>query len=153
MSMDQQTPDIIVRVCRMSERAVLPRRATPGSSGFDLSSGEAADCCVARGSIVVVGTGLSLEIPEGFEGQVRSRSGLAMKHGLVVLNSPGTVDSDYRGEVRVILANLGTEDIVVHPGDRIAQLVIMQVPRVGLCEVKELSCTDRGEGGFGSSGV
>ena len=98
-------------------------------------------------------TGISLELHEGMEAQVRSRSGLAAKSGVFVLNSPGTIDSDYRGEVKVILANLGRAAFVVRPGDRVAQMVFMLVPDVLLTNVEELTETDRGAGGFGSTGV
>jgi len=100
-----------------------------------------------------VRTGLALELPPGLEGQVRSRSGLAARSGVFVLNSPGTIDSDYRGEVKVVLANLGDAPFSVFPGDRIAQLVFMEVPNVCLVAVDEMTPTERGAGGFGSSGV
>jgi len=102
---------------------------------------------------VIIPTGIALEIPEGYEGQVRPRSGLALKKGLTVLNAPGTIDADYRGEVKVILVNLGEEEVVIERGERIAQLVITPVVRAELIPVEELSSTERGEGGFGSTGL
>jgi dUTP pyrophosphatase len=107
---------------------------------------------LAPGARALVATGLSLGIPEGYEGQVRPRSGWALKHGITVLNSPGTIDSDYRGEVKILLINLGQEAVVIHPGDRIAQLVIAPVSRADLREVEVLDDTARGAGGFGHTG-
>jgi dUTP pyrophosphatase len=112
-----------------------------------------APLVAARGGIVTVPTGLAFEIPFGYEIQVRSRSGLARKNGIAVLNSPGTIDSDYRGELAVVLINLGTEPFTIHHGDRIAQLVCAPVLRVSLSETSSLSETDRGGGGFGSTGL
>lgn len=128
----------------------LPHYATPGSSGVDLRSAESA--LIEPGSWAVLGTGLHLEIPEGYEAQVRSRSGLALNKGVMVLNSPGTIDSDYRGEVRVILINLGKVPFRVEPGDRIAQMVFCPVVGADLEEVESLSSTEREQGGFGSTG-
>jgi dUTP pyrophosphatase len=129
----------------------LPAYATRGSAGMDLRASESAR--IGPGEYKAVATGLFLEIPEGFEGQVRPRSGLALKHGVTLLNAPGTIDSDYRGEVRVILINHGRTTFVVEPGDRIAQLVFAKTTRAKLCPRDELSGTDRGEGGFGSTGL
>lgn len=125
-------------------------QATKGSAGFDLVATEATQ--VSPGDRAMVSTGLALEIPEGYEAQVRPRSGLAAKHGITVLNSPGTIDSDYRGEVKVILHNTGRFVYSVAAGDKIAQLVIQRVPTVDFVEVDELSSTERGAGGFGSTG-
>ena len=127
-------------------------RATSGSSGYDLSSAEDAELTIPSGAVALVRTGWALELPPGIEGQVRSRSGLAARSGVFVLNSPGTIDSDYRGEVKVVLANFGAGPFSVLPGDRIAQLVFMQVPTVCLVAVDEVAPTERGTGGFGSSG-
>ncbi len=127
-----------------------PAYATPGASGMDVRANEAAVIKAHRRG--VVGTGLYIELPEGFEAQVRPRSGLALKHGVTVLNAPGTIDSDYRGEIRVILANLGEEDFVVEPGDRIAQIVFAPVTKAELEPADELSETERAGGGFGSTG-
>lgn len=125
-------------------------QATKGSAGFDLVATEAIQ--VSPGDRAMVSTGLALEIPEGYEAQVRPRSGLAAKHGITVLNSPGTIDSDYRGEVKVILHNTGRFVYSVAAGDKVAQLVVQKVPFVVFEAVDELSSTERGAGGFGSSG-
>ena len=150
--MDQRKPDLRIGVRRLRAGAVLPLRVTSGSSGYDLSSAEDTEIVLDPGSVSLIRTGIALELGCGFEAQVRSRSGLAASKGVFVLNSPGTIDSDYRGEIKVVLANFGPEPHVVKPGDRIAQMVFMQLPEVTLDDVSELSVTERGEGGFGSSG-
>jgi dUTP pyrophosphatase len=142
-----------VGVRRLSPNAGQLTRATPGSSGYDLSSAEDAEIVIAPGAVALVRTGLALDLCPGIEAQVRSRSGLAARNGVFVLNSPGTIDSDYRGEVKIILANFSHVSFAVRPGDRIAQMVFIQVPDVVLSDVYELSQTERGEGGFGSSGA
>jgi dUTP pyrophosphatase len=132
----------------------LPSRMSSGASGFDVCAATDTDTTIPAGSRALIPTGLCMSIPEGFEVQVRSRSGLAIKNGIMALNSPGTVDADYRGEIKVILANLGSEPFTIKRGDRIAQLVPMKVAsELGVEEVSELSETKRGEGGFGSSGI
>ena len=131
----------------------LPEQATELSSGFDLRACLDTPVELPPGGRTAVPTGLAIAVPEDFEAQVRPRSGLALRRGLAVLNSPGTIDADYRGEIRVILANLGTEPLVIKDGDRIAQMVVQQVPRVFLREVGELPETTRGEGGFGHTGT
>jgi dUTP pyrophosphatase len=133
----------------------LPDYQTPDAAGFDLVAAVAPDTTVTilPGARVLIPTGLIFEIPKKMEAQVRPRSGLAIKHGVTVLNSPGTIDADYRGEVAVILINLGKEPFVVTRGERIAQMVIAPFARVKLREVKKLSKTKRGAGGFGSTGV
>lgn len=131
----------------------LPSYATPDSAGMDLYSAEPAAVELAPGGRAMIATGLALQLPSGFEAQVRPRSGLAAKHGVTVLNSPGTVDADYRGEVKVILINLGGETFKVERGDRIAQLVIAPVTRASWNEVTSLQETERGIGGFGSTGT
>lgn len=128
----------------------LPAYATDGAAGMDVLAAE--EVTLAPGARHAVATGLALAIPHGFEIQVRPRSGLALKHGIGVLNSPGTVDSDYRGEVKVILANHGDQPFRVRRGDRIAQLVLAPVTRASWLHVDELDETARGEGGFGSTG-
>lgn len=128
-----------------------PEYQTFGSAGCDLKA--SADSVVRVGQRVIVGTGLRIEIPLGFEGQVRSRSGLASKHGVIVLNAPGTIDSDYRGEVKVILFNTGNEDFFVRKGDRIAQLVFSPVFHASFSRTEDISKTSRGGGGFGSTGI
>ena len=128
----------------------LPAYATAGAAGMDVVSAE--DVTLAQGARHAVATGLALAIPEGYEIQVRPRSGLALKHGITVPNTPGTIDSDYRGELKVILINLGSEPFVIQRGDRVAQLVLAPVVQAAWDEVEELDTTSRGEGGFGSTG-
>jgi dUTP pyrophosphatase len=129
----------------------LPARATAGAAGADLVSAEEAT--IAPGQVHAVATGIAIAIPEGYEGQVRPRSGLALKHGVTVLNAPGTIDADYRGEVKVILINLGPVPFRIARGDRIAQLVVAPVTTTRFERVEALSDTARGQGGFGSTGV
>jgi dUTP pyrophosphatase len=130
----------------------LPTYATPGAAGADLRAAVCEPLAVAPGARVAVPTGLVIELPGGFEAQVRPRSGLALNTGLTVVNAPGTVDCDYRGEVKVLLVNLGVEEVTIARGDRIAQLVIAPVTRAEFVEVDGLGATGRGEGGFGSTG-
>jgi dUTP pyrophosphatase len=129
----------------------VPAYATDGAAGMDIVSAE--DLQLAPGARYAVATGFAMAIPQGFEVQVRPRSGLALKHGITCLNTPGTIDSDYRGEVKVILANLGNEPFPIKRGDRIAQLVPAPVQRAVLSEVDSLDETERGSGGFGSTGI
>lgn len=129
----------------------LPARATAGAAGADLVAAEEAT--IAPGSVHAVATGIALAIPEGYEGQVRPRSGLALKHGVTVLNAPGTIDADYRGEVKVILINHGREPFRIARGDRIAQLVVAPVSASRFERVEALTDTARGSGGFGSTGI
>jgi dUTP pyrophosphatase len=133
-----------------STRDLIPERATAQSAGLDLKS--SIDVVIARGARALVPTGIALALPEGYEGQVRPRSGLALKHGVTCLNSPGTIDADYRGEVKVILVNHGEEPFAITRGMRIAQLVIASVAPVTLEVVAALDETTRGGGGFGSTG-
>jgi dUTP pyrophosphatase len=128
----------------------VPCYATPGAAGLDVVAAE--ELTLAPGERHAVATGFAIAIPHGFEVQVRPRSGLALKHGITCLNTPGTIDEDYRGEVKVILANLGSEPFEVRRGERIAQLVPAPVLKAGFREVDELSETSRGAGGFGSTG-
>ena len=130
----------------------LPSRQTTGSAGFDLASAE-PDFVLAPGERRLVATGLAIEIPPGIEGQVRPRSGLALRHGITMPNAPGTIDSDYRGEVRVILQNSGTQPVTIARGDRIAQLVFARYETPELVDVAELEASNRGAGGFGSTGA
>ena len=129
----------------------LPARATPQAAGYDIRS--AIEVVLNPGEIRLISTGLIMELPEGMECQVRPRSGLALKYGVTLPNSPGTIDPDYRGEVKIIVQNLGSEQVTLIRGERVAQLVfsLFQSPEVS--EVKELSSTDRGEDGFGSTGT
>ncbi|HKQ96756.1 MAG TPA: dUTP diphosphatase [Candidatus Polarisedimenticolia bacterium] len=130
-----------------------PGRATPGSSGFDLRAALTEEVRLQPGERRLIPTGFAVAIPEGYEGQVRPRSGAALKQGLALPNAPGTIDSDYRGEVAVILINLGQEGVTLRRGDRIAQLVIAPVARASFEEVDELPASDRGAGGFGHTGT
>ncbi len=131
----------------------LPEYATQDSAGVDLLAAVDEDRTLAPGKRMLVPTGLAIALPPGYEAQVRPRSGLALKNGITVLNSPGTVDADYRGEVGVILANLGDEPFVITRGMRIAQMVVAPVTRLGWAEVAELPDSGRGAGGFGSTGT
>ena len=144
--------DISIRLIRLphGEGLPLPAYATEHAAGMDVVAAEAV--VLAPGARHAVATGLAIAIPEGFEVQVRPRSGLALKHGVTCLNTPGTIDADYRGEVKVILANLGSEPFEVKRGERIAQLVPAAVQRAAFVEVAELDETARGAGGFGSTG-
>ncbi len=130
----------------------LPSYETVGAAGMDVRANLSASVCVSPGERMLVPTGLYLEVPEGLECQVRPRSGLALKKGITVLNTPGTIDSDYRGEVGVILINLSNENFTIEPNDRIAQLVFCPVIQVTLIETDALESSDRGTGGFGSTG-
>jgi dUTP pyrophosphatase len=141
-----------VKIARIDPRVQLPEYESEGAAGMDLRAFLAENISIPPLGRAKIPTGLKIEIPEGFEGQVRPRSGLAFKFGVTVLNSPGTIDSDYRGSLDVILVNLGTETFIVKDGDRIAQLVIAPVLRAGLAEDADLSGTIRGSGGFGSTG-
>lgn len=146
------TEPIPLRVMRLphGEGLPLPAYATSGAAGMDVVSAE--DVTIAPGARHAVATGLVVAIPHGFEIQVRPRSGLALKHGITVPNSPGTIDSDYRGEVKVILINHGPAAFDIARGDRVAQLVVAPVVQGSWMEVEELDATARGEGGFGSTG-
>ncbi len=131
----------------------LPAYATAGSAGLDLQAAVAAPVVIEPGARALIPTGLSIAVPTGFEAQVRPRSGLALKQGLIVPNSPGTIDSDYRGEIQVILANIGTSPVTIERGLRIAQLVIARYEQIAWQPVASLDQTARGSGGFGSTGV
>jgi dUTP pyrophosphatase len=145
-----------VRITRLPHAQDLPLPAyqTALAAGLDLMAAVAADApvTIAPGARALVPTGLAMALPAGFEAQVRPRSGLAVKHGLTVLNSPGTIDADYRGEILVILVNLGAESVAITRGMRIAQLVVATVTRATFIEVTQLDETGRGSGGFGSTG-
>jgi dUTP pyrophosphatase len=136
------------------EGTTLPRYMTPHAAGMDLfASLEEGEVTLPSGRWRLIPTGVAIALPEGYEAQVRPRSGLALKHGVTLLNTPGTVDADYRGEIGVIMINLGAEPFVIKDGDRIAQMVIHQVCRAELQEVDELPSSSRGEGGFGHTGM
>ena len=143
-----------VRLLRLPEGRDLPgpERATADAAGFDLRARVDGSLDLPVGGRVKVPTGIALQLPAGYEGQVRPRSGLAVRHGLTILNSPGTVDADYRGEIQVVLINLGQEPVTIRRGDRIAQLVVQELPRVHITEAGSLEATDRGAGGFGHTG-
>jgi len=130
----------------------LPEYSTQGSSGLDIRAAVKEEIVISPGEIKLVETNLSVEIPETYEIQVRPRSGLAAKYGIGILNSPGTVDSDYRGEIKIILINFGKEDFKIFRGDRIAQLVISKIYKAELIETDGLELSERGEGGFGHTG-
>ena len=131
----------------------LPVYATSGAAGMDICAANEADIVLAAGERCAVPTGFAMAIPDGFEAQIRPRSGLALKHGISVANAPGTIDSDYRGEIAVIIINLGNAPFTIARGMRIAQMVIAPVTRGQFAEVADLDGSDRGEGGFGSTGV
>lgn len=145
-------------ICNMKIKIInkshhpLPQYATPQSAGLDLRAYLSAPITLKPLERMLVSTGLSLELPDGYEAQIRPRSGLAAKYGITVLNSPGTIDADYRGEIKVILINLSHEDFVINDGERICQMVIAPYTQVELINVEELSDTERGDGGFGHTG-
>jgi len=145
--------EVLLKVLKADSRVELPKYESERASGMDLRAFLENDVCIPPLGRVKIPTGLKMELPEGYEGQVRPRSGLAIKQGLSVLNSPGTIDSDYRGDIEIILVNLGGENIIIKDGDRIAQLVISPVIRAQIEEAKALSPSGRGSGGFGSTGV
>lgn len=141
-----------VKKATWADDVQLPRYMTDGSAGMDLHAAVDDDVCITPHEIKLISTGLTAAVPEGYELQVRSRSGLALKHGISVLNSPGTIDSDYRGEIKVILINLGQEEYIIKRNDRIAQLIICPVSRAIIEEMTELPSTERDDGGFGHTG-
>lgn len=142
-----------VRFRRLRPDAVVPAYMTADAAGLDLAAALDAPVTLAPGARAAIGTGLAMELPRGFEGQVRPRSGLAKNHGVTVVNAPGTIDADYRGEIKIILINHGQTDFTIARGDRVAQLVIAPVLRATWCETSPLPETQRGAGGFGSTGV
>ena len=139
--------------CMASQGAVIPEYKTAGAAGADLCALLQAPVTIPAGKSAMIPTGLFFEIPQGYEVQVRPRSGLAAKNGVTVLNTPGTIDSDYRGEIKVILINLGDADFTINSGDRIAQMIIAPVTQAKFTITESLSETERGTGGFGSTGV
>jgi dUTP pyrophosphatase len=146
---------VTVKILRLSSETggiPLPCYATEGAAGMDVCAAVSADITLQPGETVLVPTGFSIELPQGYEAQVRPRSGLAIKHSVGILNAPGTIDSDYRGEVKVILTNFGKNEFIVHRGDRIAQMVVARYERVHWEETGTLESTDRGAGGFGHTG-
>lgn len=148
-----QTVTIALTRLPSSEGLALPAYATPHSAGMDLLAAVSETITLQPGARTLVPTGLSIALPEGYEAQIRPRSGLAFKHGISLVNSPGTIDADYRGEVGVLLINLGAEPFVIERGMRIAQMVIAPYTRAQFSEMLELPTTQRGAGGFGSTGT
>ena len=144
---------ITVKLKRVgSSAAPLPKKMTEHSAGFDVSAGISEPITIEPGQIRLIPCGFAMAIPEGYEAQIRPRSGLASKHGITLINTPGTIDSDYRGEVKVPVVNLGQQPFTIEPGMRIAQMLIAPVPQVRMIEVDELDDTHRGAGGFGHTG-
>lgn len=131
----------------------LPQYMTSDASGMDIRAAVESDCCINPGDIAIIPTGIAAAIPEGFEAQIRPRSGLAAKHGIGIVNSPGTIDSDYRGEIMVPLINFGKQPFTVKRGDRIAQMVIQKVYKASVLIADSLEKTDRNTGGFGHTGI
>jgi len=152
-SAGRETVRIVIKKLPGNEDIPLPRYMTPHASGMDIHAAVAEDMVLNPGEAKLIPTGISIAIPEGFEGQVRPRSGLALRHGVSVLNTPGTIDADYRGEVGIILINLGKDRFVVKRGDRIAQLTVNKVYQARLELASDLAGTARNEGGFGHSGI
>jgi dUTP pyrophosphatase len=146
---------IAVKIKVLNEGTVmpLPSYESEGSSGLDLRAAVKEEVIVNSGEIKLIPTGLAVSIPRGYEGQIRPRSGLALKYGIGVVNSPGTIDSDYRGEIGIIIINWGKRSFTIKRGDRVAQMVITKVCRADIIEVDDLDSTQRGEGGFWHSGI
>lgn len=145
---------MLIKFKKLDERAIIPEYKTPGSAGFDLQvliNSEKE--ILKKGEIKLFKTGLAMALPNGYEAQVRSRSGISLKNGIIVLNAPGTVDSDYRGEVGIIVMNCGSEDFVVENGMRLAQMIIAKYEKADIEVVDNLDETERNSGGFGSTGV
>jgi len=145
-----------IKITRLSDTTSdipLPAYATDGSAGMDIYAAVEQDMEIKPGETVLIPTGFSIELPHGFEAQIRPRSGLAVKHSIGIMNSPGTIDSDYRGEVKIIITNFGKQNYTIRRGDRIAQMVIARYERIVWEEVHQLSETSRGSGGFGSTGI
>ena len=143
----------IARIDGLSNDIPLPTYATNGSAGMDICAAVANELVVRPGETVLVPTGFTIELPQGYEAQIRPRSGLAIKHQIGIMNSPGTIDSDYRGEIRIILTNFGKEDFIIRRGDRIAQMVIARYQRIIWEETDTLAASERGAGGFGHTGI
>ena len=153
--MEAEKHDLQIRIQRLprSEGLPLPRYESNGSSGMDLRAAVQGPVVLNPGDIRLIPTGVAISVPPGYEAQIRPRSGLALRHGVGMVNSPGTIDSDYRGEIGIILVNWGRKPFVVNRGQRIAQMVISKVYRASLQEVKDLDETERGNGGFGHTGL
>lgn len=154
--MPHKLHDVTVQITRVSKSAhdiPLPAYATSGAAGMDVCAAVETDFTLIPGATALVPTGFAIALPIGYEAQIRPRSGLAIKHGIGILNSPGTIDADYRGEVKVVLSNFGREDFVIHRGDRIAQMVIARYAHADWEEIDSLDDTERGAGGFGHTGT
>lgn len=153
--MSVSSDHVVLRVKRLdgNEDMALPSYETDGASGLDLRAAVDGELTLHPGEIRLVPTGLAISLPLGYEAQIRPRSGLALKHGVGMVNAPGTIDSDYRGEIGLVLINWGKSPFVIKRGDRIAQMVVTRVSRAQVLEVDRLETTERGEGGFGHSGV
>jgi dUTP pyrophosphatase len=152
----RDSPDHVeIKVKRLdgNQDIALPSYETEGSSGLDLRAAVKGELTLHPGEIKLIPTGLAISLPVGYEAQIRPRSGLALNHGVGMVNSPGTIDSDYRGEIGLVLINWGSAPFVIRRGDRIAQMIVTRVARAGILEVKRLEPTARGKGGFGHSGV
>ena len=142
-----------ILIKRINDKVLIPKYKTAGSSGMDISAFIEQNITIKPKEKAIIPTGFSLSVPQDFEVQIRPRSGLAAKNSITVLNTPGTIDSDYRGEIKVILMNFGTEDFIVENGLRIAQMVVCPIEKIELKEENELPETSRGSGGFGSTGI
>lgn len=155
MNKEKSIDKVLVKIEKEKgcEDLPLPKAASKYSSGIDLQSAESKIIELNPGERVLISTGIKISIPPGYEAQVRPRSGLAYKYGITVLNTPGTIDADYRGVIKVILINHGQESFFINRGDRIAQLVVQKITQPLLVEIQELDNTKRGEGGFGHSGI
>lgn len=145
--------DLYIKKMDNAEDLPLPRFMTSGAAGMDLYANVTEELVVLPGTIKLVPTGIAIAVPEGYEAQIRPRSGLAIKHGISLVNTPGTIDSDYRGEINLIMINFGDNPFIVKRGDRIAQMIINKIEIPKIIEVKELDDTNRGKGGFGSTGL
>lgn len=143
----------IIRLSASTNDVPVPTYATEGSAGMDIYAAIEKALTISPGATVLVPTGFSIELPPGFEAQIRPRSGLAIKHNIGIMNAPGTIDSDYRGEVKIIVTNFGTKDFVIQRSDRIAQMVIARYERAEWVVVDQLNETPRGAGGFGHTGI
>lgn len=151
--MDLKTIKVRIKRKDTAKDLPIPEYATPGSSGIDLYADVNEDVLLRPGDIKLVSTGIHIELPPGYEAQTRPRSGLALKHGITLVNSPGTIDSDYRGLISLIVTNIGREDFIVKRGQRLAQMVISEVTRAEFHEVDDLEATVRSSGGFGHTGI
>lgn len=151
--MEEKTVKICWLISSEEQDMNPPHYETPGAAGMDVEAAVKEKTCIRPGEIVLLPTGFAVALPDGYELQVRPRSGLAVKHGVTIINSPGTIDADYRGEVKIALINMGKSEFIVNRGDRIAQLVLAPVTRASLDIVSELNATERGPGGFGHTGV